>query len=287
MRKRLKAKRVNCKRLNGKTALITGSTSGIGRAVALRYIREGATVVFHSEKPLKSFRWIARLLKAGHHYVQADLADLFDARNAVRLVERAWELTGGIDILVLNAGTYNDPHFLTLGEDTLRRTFELNFFSAFFALQKWAKLVVKFRRKGRVIITGSINGDVSEQDHTGYDSSKAALEGLCRSSAIDLARFDIRVNLIALGLVDTPITTSYLRQPGIREFMNGVIPLGVTKPNEVTGWYVFLGSDESYPGTGDIYPVDGGLRAAQATVGANLFAAARRCPRRRGPKRGR
>ena len=106
-----------------------------------------------------------------------------------------------------------------------------------------------------------------EPEHVAYDSSKAALEGFVRSAALDLRR-RLRINAIALGLVETPLTAPALADPAVTAKLNGLIPLGITKPSELRHWFSFAASERSYPATGSVFRVDGGLIAAQATVGA-------------------
>ncbi|MFN8390140.1 MAG: SDR family oxidoreductase [Bdellovibrionota bacterium] len=250
----------------GRKCLVVGSTGpSIGFEAAKQLIEDGATVVFHSEKSVGDVPEVAPFLEQGHFYVQADL---FDPANAGPMIDEAWDCGRlGLDSVIYNAGTYSEPHFLKLKPVSLARTFNLNVMSAIFAVQHWATLLESNGQQGVCLVTSSINAILSEPEHVAYDSSKAALEGFVRSAAIDL-RHLLRINALALGLVETPLTQSALADPEVRGKLNRLIPLGITKPAELRHWFSFAASEQSYPATGGVFRVDGGLIAAQATVGA-------------------
>lgn len=240
--------------LHGKTALVTGSSQGIGRAVAEAFAAHGARVVLTSERPP------APELAAVGHYVQADLSKDGEAE---RLADEAYRHLGHIDILVNNVGTYREPAF---GELT-RRDFDF-----VFGLNVWTAIAVTQAvvrraggRGGRILFSTSLNGRRSEPAHTLYDASKGAVSALCRQLAVELAPRGWTTAAVAPGLVETPLTDFGLRSdPAARRAIEEQIPIRrIATVEEVAGWYVFLASDAASYGTGIVIPVDGGLDAQQ------------------------
>jgi glucose 1-dehydrogenase len=245
--------------LTGKTALVTGSSQGIGLAVARAFAAAGARVVLTSERP----RDAVADLNAADQYVQADLTRDGEAE---RLVAEAWDLLGSIDVLVNNVGTYREPAFL----DLTRRDFDF-----IFGLNVWAAIAVTREvvrragnRGGRILFTTSLNGSRSEPAHTLYDASKGAVNALTRQLAIELALAGFTTAAVAPGLIETPLTDFGLRSdPAGRQAVEEQIPTRrIGTVDDVAGWYVFLASDAARYATGTIVTVDGGLDAQQMAV---------------------
>jgi NAD(P)-dependent dehydrogenase (short-subunit alcohol dehydrogenase family) len=248
--------------LRGKTALVTGSSQGIGLAVAQAFADAGARVVLTSERPVD-----ADTLPPNSHYVQADLT--CDGA-AERLVAAAWDALGPIDVLVNNVGTYREPAFL----DLTRRDFDF-----IFGLNVWAAIAVTRevvrraggvspRKGGRILFTTSLNGARSEPAHTLYDASKGAVNSLTRQLAVELAPFGFTTAAVAPGLIETPLTDFGLRSdPAGRRAVEEQIPLRrIGTVEDIARWYVFLASDAASYATGTIITVDGGLDAQQMAV---------------------
>jgi glucose 1-dehydrogenase len=245
--------------LTGKTALVTGSSQGIGLAVARAFAAAGARVVLTSERPRDAVADVV----AADHYIQADLTRDGEAE---RLVAGAWDVLGSIDVLVNNVGTYREPAFL----DLTRRDFDF-----IFGLNVWAAIAVTREvvrragnRGGRILFTTSLNGSRSEPAHTLYDASKGAVNALTRQLAIELAPLGFTTAAVAPGLIETPLTDFGLRSdPAGRRAIEEQIPTRrIGTVQDVAAWYAFLASDAARYATGTIVTVDGGLDAQQMAV---------------------
>lgn len=251
-------------RLSRKRIFITGSSSGVGLEIARRFQSEGATVALHSHLPRDRCPQLRPLFADTVAFFEQDLTQL-DQLDA--LIGRVWDTLGGIDVIVLNAGTFHEPQFLELDIATLQRTYALNCLAPVLLIRAWAARCVETSLSGSAICTTSVNAVLSEPGHTAYDGSKGGLNASVRGMAVDLARHRLTVNAVSLGLVRTPLTAAFIDGPGVRAQLDQRILLGVTEPNDVTGIYVHLASDDARATTGAIFPVDGGISATQATVG--------------------
>lgn len=248
--------------LNAQRALVTGSSRGIGLAVACLYLENGAAVVLTSEHPLAELPEVCSLLArftAQAHYIQADLTH---DGEAGRLVERAWTALGGVDILVNNLGTFREPDFLSTTRSDFERIFTINVWSAIAVTQS---VVRRSTSGGRILFSSSLNGTRSEPAHTLYDASKGAIDALTRQLAVELAPLGFTTAAVAPGLVETPLTDFGLRSdPAAREEVIRQIPLRrIATVDDVAAWYLFLASPASRYATGIVIPVDGGLDAQQ------------------------
>lgn len=252
--------------LSGKKALVTGSSRGIGLGVAGAFARHGASVVLSSERPADDCPEAAELLKRpGVHYVQADMAGPGEPE---RLVGAAWDLLGGLDVLVNNVGTFREPAFLDLKRADFDFIFGLNVWSGLAAAQEFARRGIAAGRGGRIIFTTSLNGSRSEPAHTLYDASKGAVNALTRQLAIELAPHGFTTVAVAPGLVETPLTDMGLRSdPAARRAVEDQIPVRrISTVDDLAMWYVFLASDAAGYATGTIITVDGGLDAQQMAM---------------------
>jgi glucose 1-dehydrogenase len=252
--------------LNGKTALVTGSSSGIGLGVAQAFVANGARVVLTSERPRHEVPEVEEVLgKQGTHYVQADLTRDGEPE---RLMAEAWQKLGPIDVLVNNLGTFREPPFLELTREHFDFVFRLNVWVGITLAREFVRRNVAVKRGGRIIFSTSLNGARSEPGHTLYDASKGAVNALTRQLAIELAPLGFTTVAVAPGLVETPLTDWGLRSdPPARRAVEEQIPLRrISTVEDVAGWYVFLASDRAAYATGTIITVDGGLDAQQMAV---------------------
>jgi len=240
-------------RLESHAALITGSTHGVGAAIATAMQAAGACVVRHG------------LDAAGvaGPCIAADLATQpIDAARA--LWAETLTLEPELDILVCNAGTFVDVAFLDMDAARFEKTFNLNVTSTYFLCQAAARHWVAQQTAGRIILIGSINGILAEPDHSAYDASKGAIEMLVKSLCVSLAPHGIRVNGLAPGLFETPLTAPALADPAARRWMEQHTPNGRVPDASACGEAaVFLASDAAHHVHGHMLRIDGGMSAWQ------------------------
>ena len=251
--------------LGGHTALITGSTQGVGAAIAVALARAGSNVCLHGlVLDAEADRTMQRCLEFG---VKAELrlADLTDPDAVLELAAETLDAHPEIDLLVNNAGTYVDLPFLEMTPERYRKTMSLNVDAPFYLTQAFARHWVERGIAGRVLMTGSINGMLAEPDHVAYDASKGAIAAMVRSLCVSLAPLGIRVNSLAPGLVRTPLTGAVLdADPDIDRWMRLHTPNGRVPAADVCGdTAVFLLSDAAEHIHGQTLLVDGGMSAWQ------------------------
>jgi NAD(P)-dependent dehydrogenase (short-subunit alcohol dehydrogenase family) len=185
--------------LEGRAALVTGSSQGIGHAMGMGLRDAGARVVFHG-------------LQAKSDAVPNDAAyvacDLSQPESASSLVSQAFAAEPSLDMLICNAGSFFDLPLLEMTRERWERTMALNVTASFFLAQAFARRLVEEKRGGSIVITSSTNGFQAEEDSVAYDTSKGALVMMTRSLAVSLAPHGIRVNGIAPGLIRTPLTNT-------------------------------------------------------------------------------
>ena len=252
--------------LQGKTALITGSSRGIGLAIAKAFALNGARVALTSESHRESVPDIETVLQQpGTLYIRADLTNDGEAE---RIVGEAWQALGSIDIVVNNLGTWREPSFLDLTRQQFDFIFHLNVWSAIAVTREVAKRGIAAKRGGRILFTSSLNGSRSEPQHTLYDASKGAINALTRQLAIELAPHGFTTAAVAPGMVETPLTDFGLRSdPVARKAILDQIPIRkMASVEDIAGWYVFLASERAGYATGTIITVDGGLDAQQMST---------------------
>lgn len=251
--------------LAGRTAFITGSSRGVGRAIALAVAQAGADVVLHglsmddyAEQTMEA----CQALNVGVKFIAGDLSGSNESIFA--FAENVSTLSPNIDLLVNNAGSYFDVPFLELPPETFEKTMRLNVFSYFLLTQHFAKRWVANQQDGRVLMIGSINGRLAERTHAAYDTSKGAIEMMVKSLCVELSPYNIRVNGIAPGLFYTPLTAPGLDIPAEREWMELHTPNGkVPTPDVAGGAAVFLLSAAAEHVHGQMLLVDGGMSAWQ------------------------
>ncbi|HKA56631.1 MAG TPA: glucose 1-dehydrogenase [Candidatus Binatia bacterium] len=247
-------------KLAGKIALVTGSSKGIGRAIAVRFAQEGADVVINYNRTPGGAQEVLREVEAAGRrglMVQADLSNTAQARE---LVTTTVEHFGRCDILVNNAGIETHAPFWEVTEADYDRVLNVNLKGIFFTTQAMVQHLMKSKRPGKVINISSVHEGLPFPNFAAYCASKGGLKMLTRDLAVELGPFGITINSIAPGAIETPINTKLLHDPQELGALLGQIPLArLGKPEDVAGLAVFLASSDADYVTGSTYFVDGGL----------------------------
>ena len=247
-------------RLQGKRALVTGSSKGIGQAIAIRYAEEGANVVVnYNSDPKGAEETVARIQATGRR-ATAIKGDLGSVASVRALVERGWEGLGGLDVLVNNAGVESHAPFWDVTESDYDKVLNINLKGVFFATQTFVNKLRADGRAGKVINISSVHEELPFPNFASYCASKGGLKMLTRNLAVELGPLGITINSIAPGAIETPINAKLLSDPQKVSALTAQIPLGrIGKTDDVAGLAVFLASADSDYATGATFTVDGGL----------------------------
>lgn len=236
--------------LNGRAALVTGSSQGIGQAIAAGLMEAGARVVRHGLEP-------------GSGHISCDLTD---SSGPAFLIEQACAQEPTLDTLVCNAGGFFDVPFLEMTPELWAKTVQLNLKAIFFLAQAFAKQLIARKAQGSVVIVSSTNGFQAEADSVAYDTSKGGLVMMTRSLAVALSPHSIRVNGIAPGLIRTPFTNTWMEPRAhdlVKHYEKNILLGRVGQPEDCAGAAVFLCSPAASYITGEIIVIDGGLTVQQ------------------------
>ena len=246
-------------KLRGRVALISGGDSGIGRAIALHYAREGAMVAFiyGSQREHNDAEETQRLIAAENAEsisIQGDIADKEFCRDAVAQVIAAF---GGLDILVNNAAEQHTQESLEdISPEQLKQTFETNIFGYFYLTQ--AALSFLEQTQGVIINTGSVTSFKGNPKLIDYTATKGAIQAFTFALARSLADKKIRVNAVAPGPIWTPLIPASFSPEHVQEFGKDTLMHRAGQPSEVAPAYVFLASADSSYITGQVIHVNGG-----------------------------
>jgi NAD(P)-dependent dehydrogenase (short-subunit alcohol dehydrogenase family) len=251
------------KKLEGLRALITGGSSGIGQAIALAFADEGADVAFTYLKNKERAKQTAEKIESLGNKAFAIQANLADTNDIHQVAEESVERLGGIDILVNNAGVVTrHPDLFSIASTDLDYVYAVNLKAPFILIQKLGKQMQDQGLGGSIINISSISAEMAVPGMTHYECSKAALNALTKGSAISLAKYNIRVNAILPGLVETDMNKEQRdKSPEIWKRRCEPIPLGrVGQPADITHLAVLLASAKmSSWVTGVTIPIDGGV----------------------------
>jgi len=245
-------------RLKGKVAVITGSSRGVGRAVALAYGKEGASVVVnYCSNEDAAGEVVGTIGEMGGRAVPFR-ADVAKPAEAEALVQKAIEEFGRLDILVNNAGLSRPAMLLKMSEDEWDQVVDVHLKGTFFCTQAAASHMTQ-QRRGKIINVTSVAGIVGTVGQINYSAAKGGLISFTKSAARELARYHICVNAISLGIVATDMTEKIRTDEKLREiYVNRILLRRFAEPDDISPAFVFLGSDESSYITGQLLCVDGG-----------------------------
>ncbi len=251
-------------RLEGKSALITGSARGIGRAFAEAYIREGATVAI-ADIDFERASKTAREIGENAYAVELDVTKQHSIDTAIRTVEGQ---TGSLDILINNAALFDLAPIVEIKRDSYERLFSINVSGTLFMMQAAAKTMIARGKGGRIINMASQAGRRGEGLVAIYCATKAAVISLTQSAGLDLIKHGINVNAIAPGVVDgehwdgvDALFAKYENRPAgeKKRLVGEAVPFGrMGRAEDLTGMAIFLASDEAEYIVAQTYNVDGG-----------------------------
>ena len=247
-------------KLQNRIALVTGSTQGIGRGIAVRLAEAGADLVINGREDSEEAQQTLELVRATGRracFIAADVSEVADCR---RLVDEAVKQMGKLDILVNNAGVQRHSPFLDVEEADYDQVLDVNLRGPFFLAQAFARHLQAGGHGGRIINNSSVHEELPFPNFTSYCASKGGLKMFMRNLAIELAPLGITVNNIAPGAIETPINSKLMNQPNKLARLLENIPAGrLGQPHDVAGAVAFLASDEASYITGTTLVIDGGL----------------------------
>ncbi len=246
-------------RLEGKVAIITGASRGIGFSIAKAFVREGAKVMICDIKQEYTDEAVKNLLC---EYPEAEAAgfgfNVSDTEGVKAVIAKTLSKWGRIDVLVNNAGVSLTKSMLEMTDDDLAFVMNVNLVGPFKMIREVAA-IMKENGGGSIINTSSMVGNFGSPMQTAYASSKFALNGLTKSCAREFGRYGIRVNAVAPGAVDTEMSKQGLTEKGRENVTRCCSLRRMADPDEIAGAYVYLASDESTFTTGAILNIDGGI----------------------------
>lgn len=245
--------------LEGKVAIVTGGTRGIGLAIVKKYLQEGACVVLFGSKEETVTKAIETLKNEnGEYKVSGYAPDLTSEESVREIFERVEKQFGHIDILANNAGISSKTHILAYTEEEYENVVNVNIKSVFIC----SKVAVPYLKesKGVIINTSSMVNTYGQSSGVMYPASKFAVNGMTKSLARELAPFGIRVNAVAPGIIETDMVKQLPKE--MIEPLIKTIPIGrIGTPEDIANAYLFLASDLASYITGAILPVDGASRS--------------------------
>jgi glucose 1-dehydrogenase len=247
-------------KLEGKSSLVTGSSQGIGEAVATRLAEEGADVIvnYHTH-PEEANQVVQRIRALGRRSV-AFQADLSNLKEVQALLQQSIRELGKLDILVNNAGVEKHADFWDVSEADYDLVMNVDLKGVFFLTQGFVRHLMQNKRAGKVINMSSVHEELPFPHFAPYCMSKGGMRMMTRDLAIELAPHGITINSIAPGAIETPINTKLLHDPSKLNALLGNIPLKrLGKPQDVAGVAAFLASADADYLTGTTVFVDGGL----------------------------
>lgn len=244
--------------LTGKTALVTGASRGIGRAAALSFARAGCNVVLGYRQDETAARNVVEDIRVAGRHAIAVAGDVRERDTFERLFSEGKEVFGKIDIVVGNAGIWKKTPVDEMSDADWQETIDVNLTSIFLTCQ-FAAREMKPRRSGKIVLISSTAGQRGEALYSAYAASKGGIQALTKSLAVELGPWNIQVNCVAAGWVDTDMSRSVLTDPVFQQQVEEEIPLKrIATPEQIAGAILFLASDLASHVQGEILNVNGG-----------------------------
>ncbi len=245
-------------RLKDKVALVTGSSRGVGRAVAIGFAKEGAKVVVNYTSNAKAADEVVDEIKSLGSDAIAVKADVASKDNAERLVNSAVENFGRLDILVNNAGFTRPALLLKMTEEQWDKVVDIHMKGAFLCSQA-AAMQMKEQMSGKIINVASVAGVVGTVGQVNYSAAKGGVISMTKSIARELARYNVCCNVISLGIVATDMTEKIRTDEKLKDiYMNRILLRRFAEAEDIVPAFVFFASDESNYITAQLLCVDGG-----------------------------
>jgi 3-oxoacyl-[acyl-carrier protein] reductase len=245
------------KLLQGKTALITGASKGIGRSIAIRYAEQGANVAFTYLSSVEQGQALEAELAAKGIKAKGYRSDASDYAQAEKLINDVIAEFGVLDVLVNNAGITQDTLLLRMSEEMWDRVINVNLKSCFNTVKAVTKQMMK-QKSGSIINMTSVVGLKGNAGQANYAASKAGIIGFTKSVALELGSRGIRSNAVAPGFIETEMTDK-LDEKTVQSWRDAIPLKRGGRPEDVADVCVFLGSDMSSYITGQVVQVDGGM----------------------------
>ena len=243
--------------LKGKTAVVTGASRGIGRAIAVKLAKLGANVVVNYRNSVEAVQEVVKEIEALGVKVLAVQGDISSYSDAENMMKKCMEEFGSIDILVNNAGITKDGLLMRMKEEDFDSVIDINLKGAFNCTKHVSAIMLK-QRSGRIINISSVSGLTGNAGQVNYSSAKAGILGMTKAVARELASRNVTCNAVAPGYIQTDMTD--VLSDKVKEAITNTIPLKrLGNPEDVANAVAFLASEEASYITGQVISVDGGM----------------------------
>ena len=248
------------RRLEGRHAIVTGANSGIGRAIALRLAQEGASVAInYVTHPEAADEVVKEITDSGAKAIAVQ-ADVSNEQQVDAMIERVVAELGGLDIMVNNAGFETQHPFLEMPADAWRKVLDVDLTGAFLCAQRAARVMVNSGTGGAIVNITSVHQIIPWGGFAHYCASKAGLDMLTKTAALELADKKVRVNSVAPGAIKTPINQNVWSNPEtLKDLLRKIPTERMGETDEIAKAVAFLASDEASYITGAVLFVDGGM----------------------------